>query len=66
LEKRRVHAEFERPGAAQPGADAVDQLAPEGDRLLGVVDVPGPVLEAQDVPGLRHVGEQRVVAQMLR
>src|SRR2546426_2169826 len=34
-------------------------------RLLGVVDVARPVLEPQDVPGLRHVGQERVVTGIL-
>jgi hypothetical protein len=61
LEKRGIHAEFERHAAAQAPADALDHIAQEGRRLLGVVDVPRPVLEPQDVAGLRDVRQQRVV-----
>ena len=61
-EKRGIHAEFDGQRAAQAGPHAVDELMHEGDRLLGVVDVARSILEAQDVPGLRHVGQQQVVA----
>jgi hypothetical protein len=48
----------------RPARDAVDQLAHEGDGLLRVVHIAGPVLDPQDVTSLRDVGEQRVVAQV--
>src|SRR5262249_11300081 len=63
LEKGRIHAEFQGQRATETGADAVNEFAHERDSLLRVMDIPGPVLEAQDVPRLRHVGEQRIVAQ---
>ena len=37
----------------------------KGHGLLGVMHVAGAVLQAEDVPGLGHVGEQRVVARVL-
>src|ERR1700730_4553283 len=42
-EKRRVHAEFQNHRAAKPRAQLIDQLAHEGLRSLGVVDVAGAV-----------------------
>src|SRR6266568_411299 len=65
LEKRRVHAELERERGAEPLADRHDHRAEERRRLLGVVDIPGPVLEPQDVAGLRHVSQERVVTGIL-
>jgi hypothetical protein len=65
LEKGCVHAEFQGQGAPDAPAEAVDELTQEGDGLLGIVDVPRPILEAQDVPGLRQVGHEGVVAQGL-
>ena len=62
LEKRGVHAKFERQRPAQPTADSVNQVPQKGRSLLGVVHVPGPILEAQDVPGLGDVSQQRIVA----
>ncbi len=50
---------------AEPSAHTVDHRAEERRRLLGIVDVAGPVLEPQDVPGLRHVGQERVVTGIL-
>ena len=64
LEKRRVHAEFQRQ-RAQAGANLADQFAHEALRALGVVDVARTVLESEDLPGLRQVGEQRVVTGVL-
>ena len=48
-----------RPSAAP---DGVDELPKERRGLLGVVHVAGPILDPQDVAGLGHVREQRVVA----
>src|SRR5207244_10114210 len=65
LKKGRVHAELQGHGAADARPEALDELAQEGDGLLGVMDVPRTILEAQDVAGLRQMGYERVVAQML-
>ena len=65
LEKGRIHAEFQGHGAPDARAEAVDEFAQEGDGLLGVMDVPRAILEAQDVPGLGQMGHERVVAQGL-
>src|SRR4030095_14466714 len=43
----------------------VDQLTEKRGRLLGVVHVARAVLDAQDVAGLRDVGEQRIVTAVL-
>src|ERR1700692_2462899 len=61
LEKRRVHAEFQRQRAPLARANLADQFAYEALRTLAVVDVAGAVLEPEDLAGLRQVGEQRVV-----
>src|SRR6266403_523413 len=65
LEKRRVHAELQGEGSAESSLYGLEELAEERRRLLGVVDVAGPVLEPQDVAGLRHVGEKGVVTEIL-
>jgi hypothetical protein len=65
LEKGRVHAEFQRQRAPQARANLADQFAHEALRALGVVDVARAVLESQDLPGLRQVGEQRVITGIL-
>ena len=65
LEKCGVHAEFERQRAPQAPADLIDQLAHEGLGALAVMDVAGTVFEPQDLPGLREVRKQRVVARVL-
>src|SRR6059036_244056 len=65
LEKRGIHAEFERDAPPQAAADRVDELAEERGGLLGVVHVAGAILDPQDVAGLLDVGEQRVVAAVL-
>ena len=43
----------------------IDQLAHEGLRSLGVVDVAGAVLKPQDLPGLGQMRQQRIVAGIL-
>jgi hypothetical protein len=65
LEKGRVHAELQGGGAPDARAEAVDELPQAGDGLLGVMDVPRAILEAQDVPSLGEMGHERVVAQGL-
>src|SRR6266436_5311085 len=60
-----VHAELQRQAAAERGPQAVDHFPQEGDALLGIVHVAGPVLYPQDVPRLGDVGQQRVVAGIL-
>jgi hypothetical protein len=65
LAEGSVHAELQRARAAQPPAQAVDELAQEGDGLLGIVHVARPVLEPPDVPGLGEMGDQGVVARVL-
>src|SRR5216117_2852291 len=65
LEKRGVHSEFQGQGPAQAGPHGFDQLPQERGRLLGVVHVARAVLESQDVAGLRDVGHQGVVAEIL-
>jgi hypothetical protein len=57
-----VHAELQGEPTAEGGPQAVDDLAQERDALLGIVHVARPILDPQDVPRLRHVGQQRVVA----
>jgi hypothetical protein len=51
--------------AAEAAAQVVDDLAQERHRLLGIMHVARAVLPLQDVAGLRHVSEQRVVARVL-
>ena len=51
--------------AAESLAEVVDQLPQERDRLLGVMDIARAVLQADDVAGLRDVGQQRIVARIL-
>jgi len=65
LEKGRVHAKFQRQRAPQAGAQLADQFAHEALRALGVVDVARAVLEPQDLPSLRQMGQQRVVTGIL-
>ena len=64
LKEGRVHAELQHHAATELRAQAVDQLAQEGHRLLRVVDVPRPVLQAQDVAGLSEVRDESVVARV--
>src|SRR5437667_12044790 len=63
--KRRIRAEFKGQRAPQAGANLADQFAHEAFGALGVVDVAGTVLEAEDLPGLRQVSEQRIVTGVL-
>jgi hypothetical protein len=42
----------------------VDDLAPERDGLLGVMQVARAILEAEDVAGLGDMGEQGVVVRI--
>jgi hypothetical protein len=65
LEKCGVHAEFERQRAPHAPADLIDQLAHEGLGALAVVNVARAVLEPKNLPGLREMCEQRVVARVL-
>jgi hypothetical protein len=65
LEKCGIHAEFEGHAPPQTGPDPIDQLAQKRGGLLGVVHVARPVLDPQDVAGLRDVSEQRIVAAVL-
>jgi hypothetical protein len=60
-----VHAELQGEPAAERGPQAGDHLPQEGDALLGIVQVAGPVLHPQDVPRLGHGGQERVVAGIL-
>ena len=61
LKKGRVHAPFQRQRGPEARAQFGDQLAHKSLRTLGVVDIAGTVLQPQDLPGLRQVGEQRIV-----
>jgi hypothetical protein len=65
LEEGRVHAKLQRYASPEAAAQVVDQLPQEGHGLLGVVDVAGAVLQPEDMAGLSHMGEQRVVARVL-
>ncbi len=65
MEKRRIHAEFQDHRAAKPRAQLIDQLAHEGLRSLGVVDVARAVLKPQNLPGLGHVRQERIVTGIL-
>ena len=65
LEKGRVHAELQGQRPAQTAPQAVDQLAQERGRLLGVVHVARAILEPQDVARLGDMGHERVVAEIL-
>src|SRR6266852_3554869 len=52
--------------ASAPDARGLpDQFAHEGRGALAVVDIAGAVFEHKNLPGLRQVSEQRVVAQLL-
>jgi hypothetical protein len=59
LEEGGVHAELQRHTPAELAAQVVDDLPQERDRLLGVVDIARPVLQPEDVAGLRDVGQER-------
>ena len=65
LEEGRVHAELQYDASPEPAAQVLDELAQERDGLLGVVHVARAVLQPEDVAGLGHVGDQRVVARVL-
>src|SRR3989442_493777 len=64
-EKGPVHAEFEAIGAPERRAELREEVTKEAPRALAVVDVAGPVLDPQDLPALRLVGRDRIVARHL-
>src|SRR5215469_2551644 len=65
LEKGRIHAEFEWQRTPEMNAQFGNQLAHKGLCPLGVVNVAGPVLELENLSGLRQMGEQRIVTEVV-
>ena len=63
--KRGIHAELHDDAPAESGAEVGDELPQKAHGLGGVVDIAGPVLQPQDVPGLREMSQERVVARVL-
>ena len=58
LEEGGVHPELYEKPAAEGRPQAVDHLAQEGDNLLGVVHIAGPILHRQDVTSLGDACQQ--------
>src|SRR5581483_4409288 len=65
LKEGRIHAELQREAPTEAVPELVDQLAQESDGPAAVVDIPGPVLQPQDVAGLGQMGQQGVVTRVL-
>src|SRR5712692_3594706 len=62
LEKGRIHAELDGQPAPKTATQFPNRLAQEVQGTLAVVDVAGAVTQAQDLPRLRQMRQQRVVA----
>ena len=65
LEEGGVHPELQGDAPPEPAAQVRDELAQKGHGLLGVVDIARAVLQPEDMAGLGHMGDQRVVARVL-